>query len=262
MSDRKRFFATILSLFGIISSLSAREIPPLSAPVVDEAHVVDARMEASLNDYLHDVERATGIQIAVLTVSSLEGEALEEFSIRVADEWQLGQKGEDNGVLLLAAMEERKLRIEVGYGLEGRLTDATSGMIIREYLQPYFRQGDYSNGIAAASQAIVHVAAAGQEIPQTAPQPSTPVPTTRRSRSRGLPINFFFFMVIFLLGGVGRGRRGGGLFRALFWSSILRDGTRHRRGPFDGGFGGGGFGGGGFSGGGGSFGGGGASGGW
>jgi uncharacterized protein len=259
-----------LALAGLPGQVSALDVPPLSGRVVDNAGIVSADGERALTDYFRRIEEATGAQIAVLTVESLEGEVVEDYSIQVVDAWQLGRAGEDDGVLLLIAMQEKKIRIEVGYGLEGRLTDATSGVIIREYLQPYFRAGRFEDGVLAASQAIGSVVAEGTEVAAAAPsgaervaRPADPSPT------RGIPFNFALIMIIFALGGLGRrGRyaRRGGLLRALFWGSMLSNASRRSytgRGGFGGGgFGGGGFGGGGFSGGGGGFGGGGASGGW
>lgn len=257
----------IVALTLATTTVGALEVPPLSGRVVDEAGIVSQEGRSALEDYFRRLEEATGAQIAVLTLPSLEGEVLEDYSIRVVDEWQLGQGDEDNGVLLLIAMEEKQIRIEVGYGLEGRLTDATSGRIIREYLQPYFRAGEYTAGVLSASQAIGTVVADDAEVASLGAAPSdTARQSSSRSSSRGIPFNLGAFAIIFLLGSFGRrGRRGGGLWQALFWGSMLSGaGRRHTRGPFGGGggFGGGGFGGGGFSGGGGGFGGGGASGGW
>lgn len=265
-----RVAGLIIALTVAITTVGALEVPTLSGRVVDEAGIVSQEGRSALEDYFRRLEEATGAQIAVLTLPSLEGEVLEDYSIRVVEEWQLGQGDEDNGVLLLIAMEEKQIRIEVGYGLEGRLTDATSGRIIREYLQPYFRAGEYTAGVLSASQAIGTVVADDAEVASLGAAPSDTIrQSSSRSSSRGIPFNLGAFAVIFLLGSFGRrgrrGGRGGGLLSALFWGSMLSGaGRRHTGGPFGGGggFGGGGFGGGGFSGGGGGFGGGGASGGW
>ena len=258
-------FALLLAAPAAPTAVSALDVPALTGRVVDQAGIVSGDAERALTDYLRRVEEASGVQIAVLTIPSLEGEVLEQYAIRVVDEWQLGQEGEDNGALLLVSMEEKRIRIEVGYGLEGRLTDAASGVIIREYLQPYFRAGEFDAGIVNATQAIASVATDGQEIAGVGGR-SAPQQPVQRSGSRGIPLNLVFFVIIFLLGSVGRmgRRRGSGLLSALFWGSMLSGSSSRHRGPFGGGgFGGGGFGGGGgFSGGGGGFGGGGASGGW
>lgn len=250
--------AAVLAL-SLAETVRALDVPRLSGRVVDEAGIISSSVEGTLDDYFQRIEDATGAQIAILTVASLDGEVLERYSIKVLDEWQLGQADQDNGVLLLVAAEEKQIRIEVGYGLEGRLTDATSGVIIREYLQPYFRNGDFDGGFIAASQAIGSVVADGAEIASPATSSGSRPPASTASSSRGIPINLAFFIIVFVLGSMGRfgRRRGSGLWSLLFWSSIVRGGSsRYSRG----GFGGGGFGG--FSGGGGGFGGGGASGGW
>ncbi|MEX2445497.1 MAG: TPM domain-containing protein [Alkalispirochaeta sp.] len=264
----RRTVAATVALLSIlaVATAGALEVPSLSGRVVDEAGIVSQEGRSALEDYFRRIEDTTGAQIAVLTIPSLEDEVLEDYSIRVVEEWQLGQGEEDNGVLLLIAMEEKKIRIEVGYGLEGRLTDATSGQIIRDHLQPYFRAGEYTAGVLNASQAIGTVVAEDAEVASLgAASSSAAAQSSSRSSTRGIPINLGVFAIIFLLGSFGRmGRGRGGLWRALFWGSMLSGATRRHRGPFSGGgsFGGGGFGGGGFSGGGGGFGGGGASGGW
>ncbi len=249
-------------------TLAALEVPPLTGRVVDNAGIISSGAEGALNDYFRRIEEAVGAQIAVLTIPSLEGEVLERYSIRVVERWRLGRVGEDNGVLLLIAMQDRSVRIEVGYGLEGRLTDATSGTIIREYLQPHFRAGNYDAGVLAASQAIGGVVVDGADIaPLGGAGAAGPTrETASQSGTRGIPLNLGFFFIVFFIGSLGRvgRRRGSGLLGALFWGSMVGGSARrHHRGGFGGsGFGGGGFGGGGFSGGGGGFGGGGASGGW
>ncbi|MCG8478477.1 MAG: TPM domain-containing protein [Spirochaetales bacterium] len=257
------FVAAMVTAAASPTTLAALEVPALTGRVVDNAGIVSAEAENALNDYFRRIEEATGAQIAVLTIPSLEGEILEEYSIRVVDRWELGRAGEDDGVLLLIAMQDRAVRIEVGYGLEGRLTDATSGAVIREYLQPHFRAGNYDAGVLTASAAIGGVVADGTDVAGLGgtgtARPSGGAPS--RSSARGIPLNFGFFVIVFLIGSLGRvgRRRGSGVLGALFWGSVASGAARrHHRG----GFGGGGFGGGGFSGGGGGFGGGGASGGW
>jgi len=122
---------------------------------VDVAHLLPADLAASLAAELAAHEARTGNQVALLTLPSLEGEPLEEFSHRVATTWKLGQKGTDNGVLILVVPNDRKVRIEVGYGLEGTLTDLKSSRIIREEMVPRFRNGDFSGGIAAGVKAVL-----------------------------------------------------------------------------------------------------------
>jgi uncharacterized protein len=144
------------------------EIPPLTGRVVDRAQILSSSDLAHLNDLLAGHESRTSNQVAVLILPSLVDEPLEEFSHRVSSAWSLGQKGTDNGVLLLVALQERQIRIEVGYGLEGTLTDAKSSQIIRNEIVPRFRRENYSEGILAGIQAIL------QTIEGTYTSPSLP----------------------------------------------------------------------------------------
>lgn len=145
----------VLSTVTVVSLASALDVPALSGRVGDPAHVLPASTVESLSAQLAAHETKTSNQVAVLILPSLEGEPLEEFSHRVATAWKLGQKGTDNGVLLLVAIQERKIRIEVGYGLEGVLTDARSAQIIRNDIVPRFRGGDLPGGVTAGVDAIV-----------------------------------------------------------------------------------------------------------
>lgn len=131
------------------------DVPALTGRVVDRADILTPTTESALTERLAAFEDSTSVQIAVLTVPSLNGEAIEEMANRVFRAWGLGQAGEDNGVLLLVARDDREVRIEVGYGLEGSLTDATSGSIIRHELVPRFRSGDFDGGVLAGVEAIV-----------------------------------------------------------------------------------------------------------
>jgi uncharacterized protein len=151
----------------------AVEVPPLTGRIVDVAHVLPSEMASTLSAELADHEWRTGNQIAVLTVVSLKGEPVESFSHRVATSWKLGRAGVDNGALLLIVIEERLIRLEVGYGLEGILTDATAALIIRREIVPHFRAGDYSGGIAAGLRAVMHLLerAAGVPSPLSAESP-------------------------------------------------------------------------------------------
>ncbi len=148
--------ACVLSLASALTALSfALDVPPLTGRVVDPAHVLPPNTVESLTARLKEHEETTSNQVTVLVLPSLEEEPLESFSHRVATTWKLGQKGTDNGVLILVAMKERKIRIEVGYGLEGALTDARSAQIIRSEIVPRFRAGDVPGGVAAGVDAIL-----------------------------------------------------------------------------------------------------------
>ena len=224
--------------------------------VVDLAGVVENNTEMKLNRYLRELEVKTTAQLAILTIKSLEGESIEDFSITVAhDKWKLGQKGKDNGVLLLISVKDRKYRIEVGYGLEGVLPDSLVGSIGRNYLVPYFRKGDYSKGIYTATLAIANEIASeyGKQITGM-PKLKRSIQSVKQGQTPGFLKKIFtlvFFIVLLILF-IKNPRL---LLVLLLFSSM---GGRSSWG------GGGGFGGGsgGFGGGGGGFGGGGASGGW
>lgn len=134
-------------LISISSFLFSLEVPNLIGHINDYANIMTSYDKQESEKYLSSLEDTTGIQIAVLTIDSLQGEDLETYSNKVAETWLLGQKDKDNGALLLIAKNERKIRIETGYGLEEKLTDMKSGLIIRNVILPDFRNGNYSEGI-------------------------------------------------------------------------------------------------------------------
>lgn len=231
----------------------AIDFPKLTGRVVDSANLLDAATERTLTEALAAFEQSSGgTQIVVVTVPSLQGRAIETYGYQLGRAWGIGAKDEDTGALLLVAPQERQVRIEVGYGLEGQLTDAVSWDIIQGRILPRFRDGDFDGGVLAGARAMIS-ALGGEYEPTGAAE--------RKSDRRRLPaLGFWIFVVIILLTSFGRRRgRGRGLMGALILGGMLGG---SRGGHHGGGFGGGGFGGGGFSGGGGSFGGGGASGGW
>jgi len=255
---KKSLIVSIIFIF-FSTFLSAQKIPDLKGFVNDYAGVLSSSEERRISEMLSSLEKSTSAQVALLTVKDLQGYPIETFSLKTVDEWGLGQKERDNGLLLLLALDEKKVRIEVGYGLEGDITDIKSGYIIRNIIIPEFKRGDFSEGLYKGVSAINGIITDTSDISEKELREYGDKPV--RSRSRGIPLQFIIFIIVFLLSSLSRGRRRGhrGLFNALLWGSIL-SGGRHRGGG--GGFGGGGFGGGGFSGGGGGFGGGGASGGW
>jgi len=253
-----------LAVFGVIGFLMlsatfgvyAVEIPAQPpAPVIDLAGIIDDAVETKLNRYMRELEQKTSAQVAILTIDSLAGQALEDLSITIAhDKWKLGQKGKDNGVLLMVALKDRKYRIEVGYGLEGVLPDSLVGGIGRQYLVPYFKKGDYSSGIYAAALVIANEIAddAGVKI-SGLPAVQKTRPNKSQKRSSGLfgkIISLLIFLVVIFI--FIRNPRS---FLALMLLSSM-GGRRGHWGGSGGGFGGGGSGG--FGGGGGGFGGGGA----
>ncbi len=196
--------------------------------------------------------------MVLLTIKSLEGENLEDYSMRVVDNWKIGQKEYDNGALLLIALAERKIRIEVGYGLESSLTDLKSGYIIRNAITPEFKKGNYSGGIAKGLANITGII--NKQIDISDEELARYQKSQGKANTGNLPFSFIvivFVIIMNLLGrifGSGRRRRGGGFMSLLLLSSMM-GGSRGGGFSSGGGFGG-------FSGGGGGFGGGGASGGW
>ena len=236
----------------------AGDVPALRAHVNDYAQLMPADRAAALEARLSAYEARTKHQFALLTVASLGGQDIEGFSIQVAEQWKLGSKARDDGLILVVARDERKMRIEVGYGLEGVIPDAIAARVVRDVLTPAFRGGDFAGGIDSAFGALMH--AAGGDLPGDAPVAKP----ARKPNPMSLlgPILFplfLFFMLRRISGRGGMGAMGGYLL-----GSALGGGHRGFGGGgfSSGGFGGGGFGGGGFSGGGGGFGGGGSSGSW
>ena len=150
-----RLAPVALALLLVATPVAAEEVPFLSGRVVDEADVIPDDAQARVEQALADFEQKTGTQIAVLTVESLDGEVLEEYALKVAETWKIGRAGNDDGAVFLVAEQDRKMRIEVGYGLEPDLTDIESKMILDEVVRPHFRNGDFGGGIEAGATAIV-----------------------------------------------------------------------------------------------------------
>ena len=144
-------------------------MPPLVGRVVDQTGTLGSGDVATLNQTLRSFEARKGSQIAVLIVPSTEGEAIEQFSLRVAETWKIGRKKIDDGALMVVAKNDRRLRIEVGYGLEGALTDVTSKRIIDEIITPKFKSGDFAGGISAGVDRIIRVID-GEKLPAPEPQ--------------------------------------------------------------------------------------------
>lgn len=269
-------------------SLSQAPVPPLTGRVVDHAGALPAGRKAALEERLAAFESRKGAQVAVLLVASTGPETIEEFSIRVAEAWKIGREESDDGAILLVAVQDRTLRIEVGYGLEGALSDLVSKRIVEDIIKPHFRTGDLAGGVEAGVDAMIRVID-GEALPAPAAD-QWKGDGERKGIGNLLPVLFFLFIglgsaVRRMLGRVGAGTLGGGVAGALGWfltGSLLAaaglaflgfilllaapsGGGGFHRGGRGGGFfgglgGGGGFGG--FSGRGGGFGGGGASGRW
>ncbi|MEO8472433.1 MAG: TPM domain-containing protein [Chryseolinea sp.] len=238
---------TLMMLLCPLAILAQLAIPEHNGVWIhDEAHVLSHEALSRLEGILKAERDSTSNQIAVLIIPSLQGQPIEDYSLRVAEKWKLGQEKKDNGVLLLIAIQERQMRIESGSGLEGVLTDVISHRINRNEIAPYFRSGDYDQGVIAGVSAIIRVIK-GEYVNDE--------PPVQKTKSKRFPVGILvIFLIIYLISRGGRGGRGGG-----YWSS-----GRGWVGPM-GGFGGGSSGGswgggsGGAFGGGGGFGGGGSS---
>lgn len=162
--------ASILALLlcWACSALALVAVPPLTGRVVDQTGTLTASDIASLTQTLTDLETRKGSQVAVLIVPTTDGEAIEPFSLRVAEAWKIGRKKIDDGALLVIAKNDRRLRIEVGYGLEGALTDVTTKRIIDEDITPKFKAGDFGGGVAAGVDKMVRIAD-GEKLPEPEP---------------------------------------------------------------------------------------------
>ena len=256
MTSARLCLALILSLCVAVAAL-ALNFPPLTGRIVDQANIISRETRDALEPKLAELEQKSGIQLVVATVKSLEGQEIEPYANELFRFWKLGEKTKDNGVLLLVAPNERRVRIEVGYGLEGTLTDALSAVIIANAIAPRFKAGDFSGGITRGVDDIITVLTTDASEWQKRP-------SLRLDRPQAAhPMNWIgiaAFVVFFLLLMLSPS------FRALLLASMVtRGGRPYGGGSYGGGYGGGGFGGGGgggFSGGGGSSGGGGASGRW
>ncbi len=275
---RKWQASALLVLYWLVIGVAhaAPEFPALTGRVVDEAGLLSAATREQLTQLSEQYERTTSNQLVIVTVKSLQGYPVEDYGYQLGRHWGIGQKGRNNGVLLIVAPNEREVRIEVGYGLEGQLTDALASHIIQGQILPAFKSGDYEGGIVAGVQAIVAVFA-GEALPAAA-EAAAGISASQMP----IPALLIFGVVVgqilaMFLSRIFAGTLAGVIAAAVVWfisgtllmsvfAAIVififvalsgRGGGISRMGG-----GGGGFGGGGFSGGGGSFGGGGASGRW
>lgn len=230
--------------------------PKLTGRVVDEANVLSPAVEASLTEKLAGLETTSGHQLVVVTLPSLQGQEIEDYGYQLGRAWKIGSADKDDGALLIVAPNERKVRIEVGYGLEGVMTDALSSVIIQSAILPKFKAGDMEGGVVAGTDALIQQLG----LPEDQARANADAATRKASEHRdGPPIGFIIFIIVFwvIIASLrGRGRGRGGLASALPWIILggMGGGGRHDGGGWGGG--------GGFSGGGGSFGGGGSSGSW
>jgi uncharacterized protein len=262
---QRRLLIFVLTLITVSATTPAgyaqANLPVPSHYVEDYANVINPSDEKSLNGLLQELEQKTGAQYIILTVQTTNGVPIEQYAFELAEKWKLGQKGKDNGMLFVLAQNDRKWRFEVGYGLEGFITDQYCGRVGRNVLVPYIKQGNTNRGIYESNLQIVQRIATEYGVTLSGMPKLTPVPNIPRTRRRALPccsllpLLFFMFLIF--------GGRGMGLwfFLPFMLGGFGGHGGYGRSGSFGGGSFGGGFGG--FGGGmGGGFGGGGASGGW
>ncbi|HYC17307.1 MAG TPA: YgcG family protein [Pseudolabrys sp.] len=246
---------TIAALLCAIATGFALNLPALTGRVVDQANIIQPATRSAIEQKLADLEAKSGIQIAVATVTSLEGQDIEPYANELFRSWKLGEKTKNNGVLLLVAPNEHRVRIEVGYGLEGTLTDALSRVIIANAITPRFKAGDFSGGVSRGVDDIITVLTTDSSEWQQRPSLRLDNQQTTDPASWLLLFALIFLVAMLIVSRT---------FRWLFFNTLLNilvsSGGARGGGGFSsgGGFGGGG----GFSGGGGSSGGGGASGSW
>ncbi|MEO9468841.1 TPM domain-containing protein [Parasphingorhabdus sp.] len=267
----KALLASIAIAFTIFSlPAAAQNFPELTGRVVDQADLLDPAQEADLTTRLADVEAQSNRQFVVATVNSLEGYDIADYGYQLGRAWAIGQDGDgetekDNGIILLVAPNERKVRIEVGYGLEGIMTDALSSIIIQNDILPRFRDGNMPAGIIAGVDRISVQLALPEEEARLLAQQAGQRSNSGDRENVGLMVFWAFVLIFFVIIPMFSNRKGKryrrGAGPVVIWGGGGSGwGSSGSSGSSWGG--GGGFGGGGFSGGGGSFGGGGASGGW
>ncbi len=260
--------SAVLILACLVAPAAAQtpDVPVLAQPVNDLANVIDPASAAAMDRMIRSLQTATGDAVIVASVKTFAPfGSIDEFAVKLYERAGIGAKGKDNGVLILVAVDDRRARIEVGYGLEGFLTDGWSGEVIRTAMLPAFRRNAYGEGLLDATTQVVSRIARERnvtlaDLPQQAAQPES-----RGGQKTGGSIVKLIFFVLILLFVISRGGGGGGLLGFLLGQALANSGRRSGGGwsGWNGGFGGGGFGGGGFGGfGGGRSGGGGASGGW
>ncbi len=242
----RQFLPKLIAALLVISSATtacgaAADLPMPRRYVEDYANVVNASHERSLNGTLQELEQKTGAQYIILTVETTGGLPIEQFSIELAEKWKLGQKGKDNGMIFVLSKNDRKWRFEVGYGLEGFITDQFCGRVGRDVLVLYLRKGNYSEGIYQANLRIIQKIASESGVNLS----GMPKIVERRNLRRGLPCCSILPMLIFMFlifGGRGRGM-GMLFFLPFMLGGFGGHGGYGRSGSFGGGSFGGGFGG-------------------
>ncbi len=242
----------VCAMIIALPAQAALNFPALTGQVVDSADMLDDQSAEHLSQMLRAHQQLTTEQVVVVTVPNLQGISIEDYGYQLGRHWGIGQKDKDNGALLIVARDDRKVRIEAGYGLEGRLTDAQSSVIINQIITPAFKKGDFVGGITRGTEAIIQVLGGDPLAEPATSAAAGDVASGSTLQSVGFLILFLIFVFISMSGGGGGGRSGRAGYIGVILGGLSGLGSR----------GGGGSGGGGFSGGGGSFGGGGASGSW
>ena len=258
---RRILAIAVLSFIAMaVAAVAAPKFPPLTGRVVDDAHLLSAQAQKRLTGELAELEQTTGHQVVVATVPDLQGYPIEDYGYQLGRTWGIGDKVRNDGVLLVVAPNDRKVRIEVGYGLEPVLTDALTSTIVQAKVLPAFRAGDMEAGVVAGAEAIITQLKLPEDqakaIASAPPPIQQPLQSGRAHFPAFLVLILAFWVLSSILRGLG-GRRGGG---SLWWLPLLL--LNSSRGGGGGWSSDGGGGSGGFSGGGGSFGGGGSSGSW
>ena len=183
--------ATLLALVWGASAQSLAPVPPLTSPVVDTTGTLDAGEIAQLEQQALALQQRKGSQLQILIVSTTRPEAIESYAQRVFEEWKIGRKGVDDGVLLLVAKDDRTVRIQPGYGLEGAIPDITAGRVIQEYLVPRFRAGDFAGGIGDATAQLVRLID-GESLPE-------PMAAVNGGKQNWMPGLFMVFVVLMIV---------------------------------------------------------------
>lgn len=252
----KTLIAVLILLLAGTTQIAAQSLPDYRGYVNDFANVIDSESAQKIEAAAQKVKEATGAEIAIVTVDTVEPYAdINEYSIELAEKWKVGEADQDNGIIFVMSMEERQVRIEVGYGLEGAIPDGRAGEILDQTVLPYLQQGEFGTGFLAGTIEVAREIAEEYNVDLgTLDAPPAPARSGGRSRSDdgGIPAGLIFFILIFIFGG-------GRMFWPLLFLSGI-SGRRHYRGGFGssgfsgfggggsfGGFGGGGFGGGGAS---------------
>ncbi len=201
-----KFLIISVSIFSFVHVLTGAadiEFPKPLGYVSDYAQIISPAQNSRLTSLIEELERKTSVEIAVVTISTLEGIPIEEYAVKLFEQWGIGKKGKDNGVLILVAMKERKVRIEVGYGLEGTITDGMAGRIIREKTVPSFKKGDYGAGLFKAAITTANLIAEnyGIELASLRDFSAGDCEISKSSPYHGLLVIYFlYFLFLFLSG--------------------------------------------------------------